>query len=92
MNGRLYGKLSKKCENLLTAYFSGVFCNEKNFSIILSCLVYSEMQFGIFCLCGLGNTVSNKEMRTFSRIRARESTTGILQYPQGGTGLFGLAD
>ena len=34
------------------------FSYEKKFDIILSCLAYSETQFGIFCLCGLGNTAA----------------------------------
>ena len=39
-----------------TAYFPVVLLLQKKFGIFLSCLAYSETQFGIFCLCGLGNT------------------------------------
>jgi len=40
--------------------FSRCFLLRKKFGIFLSCLVYSETQFGIFCHCGLGNTCSRR--------------------------------
>jgi len=45
--------------------FRVYFCCEKKFGIFLSSLAFFETQFGIFCLCGLGNTVHKR-----SRIRS----------------------